>query len=140
MEVDTQPTHSATKFPTYVPLRKGKAKVPNNLDETKSSLQTPLLLDGIMFEGTHLGCMLSMKFKDWDLAKHEKFPHLETKNLMKQNTMGVVTALKTQKWLRRVEKVRLLNLLLLFHFHRSPITILFIRKLLYMVHDGCLWL
>lgn len=83
MEVDTQPMHSVTKLPNYVPLRKGKAKVPKDLEETKSLLQTPLLLDGIMFEGTHLGHMPSMKFKDWDRVDHKKFPHLETGNLMK---------------------------------------------------------
>jgi len=49
MEVNTQPTNSVTKLPTYVPPRKGKAKVPKDLDETKSSLQTLLLPDGIMF-------------------------------------------------------------------------------------------
>lgn len=88
MEVDTQPTISVTKLPAYVPLRKGKAKVPKDLDETKSLLQTPLLPDGIMLEGRHLGCVSSMKFEYWDLANREKFPHLETKNLMKHNHGG----------------------------------------------------
>jgi len=62
MEMDTQPTHFATKLSAYVPPRKGKAKVPKDLAETKSSLQTLLLPDGIMFEGTHLGHVLSLKF------------------------------------------------------------------------------
>lgn len=26
------------------------------------------------------------------------------------------------------------------HFHRAPITIFVIRQLLYLLHDGCLWL
>lgn len=38
MEEDTQPAHPSTKLPTYVPPRKGKAKVPKDLDKTKSSL------------------------------------------------------------------------------------------------------
>lgn len=38
MEVDTQRRHSATKLPANVPSRKGKAKVPKDLYETKSSL------------------------------------------------------------------------------------------------------
>ena len=38
MEEDTKPVHPATKLPAYVPSRKGKAKVPKDLDETKSSL------------------------------------------------------------------------------------------------------
>jgi len=85
--------------------------VPKDLDETKSFLQTPLLPDDIMFEGMHLGRVLTMKFEDWDLTGHKKFPHLEIGNLMKQNTTGVVTTLELQKWLCGVEKAGLLNLL-----------------------------
>ena len=36
-EVDTQLVLSVNKLPTYVPPWKGKAKVPKDLDETKSS-------------------------------------------------------------------------------------------------------
>lgn len=70
--------------------------MPKDLDETKISLRTPLLLDNIMFEGTHLGCVSSLKFEDWDLTNHEKFPHLETRNLMKpkQNIATGVTDLE----------------------------------------------
>lgn len=39
------------------------AKMPKDLDATKSALQSPLLLDGILFEGSILGCMPSMKFE-----------------------------------------------------------------------------
>ena len=74
---------SATKIPAYVPPRKGKTKVLKDLDETKRSLQTLLLPNGIVFEGTHLRRMPTMKFEYWDLADCEKFPHLETVNLMK---------------------------------------------------------
>lgn len=38
MEEETQSLHALTNFPTYVPTRKGKPKVPNDLDETKSLL------------------------------------------------------------------------------------------------------
>lgn len=64
MEEDIQPIHSVTKLPTYVPPSKGKTKVLKYLDETKSSLQTPLLPDGIVFEGMHLGRVATMKFED----------------------------------------------------------------------------
>lgn len=142
MEEDTQPMHHTTKFPTYIPPRKGKAKVPKDLDENKCSLQTLLLPDNIMFECTHLGRVLSLKFKYWDLAEHEKFPHLESRNLMKpkKNTVAGVTELELRKWLRGVEKVGLLNLLWVSHFHRTPITIFVTRQLLSLVDDGCLWL
>jgi len=52
-----------------------------------------------------------MKFKDWDLADSDKFPYLATERLMKQ------------KWLRTVEKVGLLHLRWITHYHRMPITI-----------------
>ena len=93
-----------------------------------------------MFEGMHLGRVSTMKFEDWGLADHEKFPHLETGNLMKQNTAGVVTTLEPQKWLRGVEKAKMLNLLWVSHFHHAPITIFVIKELLCLVHDGFLWL
>lgn len=38
MEVETEPAHPPTNLPAYVPLRKGKAKVPKDPDETKRSL------------------------------------------------------------------------------------------------------
>lgn len=62
LEIETEISHPPTKFPSYVPLWKGKAKVPKDLDESKSSLQTPLLPNDIIFEGTHLGRVLNLKF------------------------------------------------------------------------------
>ena len=128
-------------FSPISPPRKGKTKVPKDLDKSKSSFQTPLLLDNIMFEGTHLKHMTSLKFEYWDLNDYEKFPHLETRNLMKpkQNTVVGVTEIQLRKWLNRVDKAGLLNFLWVPHFHRALITIFVIRRLLYLVHDGCLW-
>ena len=140
MEEDIQPVHAVAKFLEYIPSRKEKAKVPKDLDSAKSALQTPLLPDGIVFEGTHLGCMQPVKFEYWDLADHEKFPHLETGNLMKQNTAGIATMFELRKWLRRVEKIGLLNLLWVSHFHHAPITNFIIRLVLYLVRSGRLWL
>lgn len=78
MEEETEIVHPPTKLPTYIPPRKGKAKVPKDLDKSKSSLQTPLLLDNIIFWGTHLGRVPSLKVEYWDLADQKKFHHLET--------------------------------------------------------------
>lgn len=52
-----------------------------------------------------------MKFEDWDLIDHEKFPYLETMQLMKpkQNIMAGVIKLEPRKWLCGVEKAGLLN-------------------------------
>jgi len=62
----------------HVPPRKGKVRVPKDLDERKSSLQTLLLPNDIIFDGVHLGKVLVLKFEDLDLMNHEKFPHLAT--------------------------------------------------------------
>lgn len=142
MEEETESAHPPTKLPAYIPPWKGKAKVPKDLHENKNSLQTLLLLDDIIFEGMHLGRVPNLKFEDWDLADHEKFPHLETMQLMKpkKNTMVGVIELEPQKWLCRVEKAGLLNLLWVPHYHRAPLTIFIIRQLLFLVHGGCLWL
>ena len=78
IEVETQGMDPLTKLPAYVPPQKGKEKVPKDLYERKSSLQTSLVLNDIIFYGTHLGQVPVLKFDDWDLVDYEKFPHLET--------------------------------------------------------------
>lgn len=130
----------ATKILEYVPPQKGKHKVPKDLDATKSALQTLLLPSGILFEGSALGCVPTMKFEYWDLVESETFPHLQTKNLMKLSKDGSVTVPELQKWLHGVEKVGILHLLWIPHFHRILITIFVIRQLLLLVHNGYLWL
>lgn len=57
--------------------------------------------------------MPNLKLEDWDLADHKKFPHLATMQLMrsKKNTIVGVIELELCKWLRRVEKAGLLNML-----------------------------
>jgi len=116
--------------------------VPKDIDESKSTLQTPLLPDDIVFEGPHLWQVHVLKFKDWDLTDHEKFPHLVTEYLMCQliDTTAGTIELVPWTWLKGVEKVGLLNLLSVPHYHRAPVTIFVIRQLLCLVHDGCLWL
>lgn len=44
------------------------------------------------------------------------------------------------KWVRGVEKARLFHMIYVPHFHRLIINIMFVRQLLTLVHDGCLWL
>lgn len=46
---------------------------------------------------------------------------------MKQSKEGSVIVLELQKWLGGVEKVRLLHLLWIPHFHSAPIMIFVIR-------------
>lgn len=109
MEEDIQPVCIAMKFLEYVPLQKGKAKIPKDLDITKSALQTLLLPYGIVFEGSTPGLLPTMKFEYWYLTDIKKFPHLETENLMKQSTEGSITTLEPQQWLHGLEKAELLQ-------------------------------
>ena len=46
---------SMKKLPPYIPPWKGKAKIPKDLEATRSAPQTPLLPDDIRFEGPPLG-------------------------------------------------------------------------------------
>lgn len=141
-DVEVEGSDPITKFPEYVPPCKGKTKVPKDTDERKIALHIPLLLDEIVFEGLHLALVPLLKLEDWDLADTKKFPHLVTDQLMHHivHTTTRMTMLEPQKWLKDVDKVGLLILLWVPHYNRAPITLLVIKQLLCLVHDGCLWL
>ena len=132
MEVETQGVDPITRMLEYIPLCKGKAKVSKDIDESKSSLETSLLLDDIVFEGAHLRRVSMLKFEDWDLVEHEKLPHSAMAKLMHQNinVSARMIELEPRKWLRGVEKVGLINLLWVPHYHRALVTIFFIKQLL----------
>ena len=83
MAEDIQPVCATAKLPKYVPPWKWRVKVPKDLDVIKIALKTLLLPEGILVEVSVLGHVPTMKFEYWDLADSEKFPHLETSNLMK---------------------------------------------------------
>ena len=51
-----------------------------------------------------------------------------------------MNALEPRKWITGVDKAGLLNLLWVPHYNHTPITLLFIKQLLCLVHNGCLWL
>jgi len=63
-------------LPEYVPLRKPKSKVPKDIDESKTPIQTPLPPDEITFDAPRLARVLIFKLEDWDMVDHEKFPAL----------------------------------------------------------------
>jgi len=81
------------------------------LDAANNALQTPLVLDEIRFDGLPLGRLLSIKFKDWDLADSDKFPELTEDQLL------------VRKWLLGVERVGVQHLRWIPHYHRATITI-----------------
>lgn len=71
---------------------------------------------------------------------HDKMAHLRLANSWSKAQKGMVTTLQPEEWLRKVEEARLLCLLSIPHFLQPPITILVIRQLLYLVHNGYLWI
>ena len=87
-------------------------------------------------------CVSHMKLEDWDLDDTKRFPHLTTDTFMTRvfYKYSGVTTLELSKWIRGVDKARLLNLLWVPHYHRAPINLIIIKQLLCLVHDGCLWL
>jgi len=96
--------------------RKGKVKVPANLDEVDTILFTPSLPKAVPKEGSMVNHISTMKFEDWDLADTAKFPHLAIDALMEQHVEGMVTTVQPKEWLRKVEEARLLCLLSIPHF------------------------
>ena len=64
MEEDIPPIHTAANIPKYVLPWKGRVKVPKDLDALKSTLKTFFLPKGILFEGSTLGRVPTMKFED----------------------------------------------------------------------------
>lgn len=54
-------------------------------------------------------------------------------------TIGVI-ALEPWEWLRGMDKAVLLNLLWVPHYNYVPITMVVIKQLLCLVHDGFFWL
>lgn len=63
-EVEAQGADPITWLPEYVPPRKGNTKVPKDINESKTPLQTPLLPDGIVFEGLRLARVPMLKLED----------------------------------------------------------------------------
>lgn len=51
-----------------------------------------------------------------------------------------VTALEPRYWIKWVDKAGLLNLPWVAYYNRAPITLIVIKQLLCLVHDGFLWL
>jgi len=126
----------------YIPPHQGKMKVSKDPDEGQFLPNTPLLLENITFEVLHLARIPHLELEDWDLGDIEQFPHLAIDTFMKRvfyKESGVIV-LELVEWIRRVNKVGLLNLLWVPHYHHAPINLTVINQLLFLLHDRCLWL
>ena len=75
-DVDVEGFDLISKILEYIPPHRGKTKVPNDIDESKVTLHTPLLLDKIAFEGPCLGHVPHLKLEDWDLDDMKHFTNL----------------------------------------------------------------
>ena len=125
--------------PKYVSPSKRKAKVPANLDEVDSTINTPSLPKGVPMENSVVGWVMTMNVEDWNLADRVKFPHLTTDALMDRKIEGTVKTLQPKTWLQKVDKSRLLFLSSIPHFLQPPITMLVINQLLCLIHEDILW-
>jgi len=76
-DIDTEGVDPISKLLDYIPLRKGKLKVPKNPNVGNFLLNTSLLPEKITFEGPRLTQIPHLKWEDWDLVDHERLPHLE---------------------------------------------------------------
>lgn len=63
-DVEVERSDPISKLPEYIPLCRGKTKVSKDIDESKVTLHTPLLLEKIVFEGLHLGHVPLLKLED----------------------------------------------------------------------------
>lgn len=128
-DIDTVGVEPISKLPNYIPPCKGKVKVPEEPGVGKFLLNMPLLLEGINFEGPCLARIPHLKLEDWDLADHERFPHLAIETYMERiyYKESSVTTLEHVEWIHEVNQSGLLNLLWVPHYHRSNINLIFIR-------------
>jgi hypothetical protein len=98
-------------------------KNPVNLQkEAKYELMEPKIPRGVIVEGDMLGAMSSLKFVDHDLSNEKKFLDLAQRKYLNTfidpETSFIIVEPKT--WETGLEKSRILNLLQIPHFGRSP--------------------
>ena len=63
-EAEAQGVHPITQLSEYVPLCKPKSKVPKDVNENRTPLQTPLLPDEIVFDGLQLARVSILNLED----------------------------------------------------------------------------
>lgn len=105
-DIDAEGVDPISELPEYIPSRKGKVKVTKDSNVEKFVIYMPLLLENITFEGPRLAWVPLLKMEDWDLADHERFPHLMTNNYMKwvYYKDSDVTVLEPLEWIHGVNK------------------------------------
>lgn len=76
------------------------------------------------------------------MEDNERFPDLANDTFMTHIFYKYlcVIVLDMRKWIRGLDKAGLFNLLWVPHYNRAPITLIVIKELLCLVHEGCFWL
>jgi len=63
-DADVKGSDPIYKLLEYIPPHRVKKKVPKDIDESKVTLHTPILLDQIFFQGLRLGHVPLIKLED----------------------------------------------------------------------------
>ena len=93
-------------------------------------------------EGSLLGHVNDLKYQDYNLLDHVKFPQFQVEQymMMTMNPATKVEALAPQAWIALLQPSGLLNLLQIPHFSRNNEINAVMKVLLSCVHGGHLWL
>jgi hypothetical protein len=129
-------------LPAYVcPLRHEAPKV-QLFEKAKYLVPLPPMSEDVEEEGSLLGYVNDLKYHDYNLLDHIKFPLFQVNWYMAMivNPAIKVEALTTQDWIASLQPSGLLNLLQILHFGQSNEINAVIKVLLSCVHGGHLWL
>ena len=129
-------------FPAYVfPLRHEAPKIQLS---TKAKYLVPLSLmsEDVEEKGSLLGYVNDLKYQDYNLLDHIKFPQFQVDWYMSMtvNSTMKVEALTLQDWIASLQSLGLLNLLQILHFRHNNEINTVVKITLSYVHDGHLWL
>ena len=105
-------------------------------------LPLPPMSKDVEEEGSLLGHVNNLKYQDYNLLDHVKFPQFQVDQYMAMtvNPTMKVEALTPQAWKASLHPSRLLNLLQIPHFGRSNKINAVVKVLLSCMHGGHLWL
>ena len=93
-------------------------------------------------EGSLLGHVNDLKYQDYNLLDHVKFPQFQVDEYMAMivNPAAKVEALAPKAWIASLQPSGMLNLLQIPHFGRSNEINVVVKVLLSCMHGGHLWL
>jgi hypothetical protein len=129
-------------LPAYVcPLQHEALKIQLS-SKARYLVPLPPMSEDVEEEGLLLGHVNDLKYQDYNLLDHVKFPQLQVDQymVMTVNPATKVEALTPQAWMASLQPSGLLNLLQILHFGRSNEIDAVVKILLSCVHGGHLWL